>query len=77
MGLPFEQKLRLRITLESKEEVEKIKSCLKIIKTVQIDYGSKEREFQSLREKGEGEESSRIMAQVNEEISKFIERYDK
>ena len=72
MGLPFEQKLRLIIRLDSTEDIEKIKSCLKIIRTVKIDYGSKELEYQTLKEKGEDEEAKIIMKQVNEEILEII-----
>jgi len=69
LGLPFKEKMIFNIYPNDVDGKENIKSCIKIIKTSDLDYGDRIKEHEKLRE---NEEESTILRDINKEITEKL-----
>jgi len=77
LGQPFKQNIAYNIGLwepgpDKLEQIEKgrefVKSSIKIIKTIEIDYGDKIEDYETLTKINKREEASEIIKELNEKI---------
>jgi hypothetical protein len=71
LGLSFKQKMQFMIMVNSKDEMELIKSGVKLIKTADIDYTKRIKQFNVYKEKDKDKEAEIIFDEINKELDTY------
>ena len=70
IGMAFQENICFWVTVPSEEDMEIVRSCLKISKTAEIDFAKHVKEFERLMNLGREEEAIAILEEVNAELRK-------
>ena len=68
LDMAFKEEMGFWISIPSEKEVKTIKSCLKTVKTAEIDFAEQVKEFEYLNEHGREKEANKIFKDVNKRL---------
>jgi len=70
LGMPFKQQIEFVAMVPSVKERDKLKLCLKAIKTVEIDFGKEVKEYESLMKNRKTEKALKILKKLEKDVKK-------